>query len=156
MSAAENVNGIEEIRMIGYVAMRNRIILQITQIMMMVVRSLRSLRRGDQMNARQKLKKLKKELAEKKDKDFTWLKQLDGTHGYIWLKVDGIGIKREDPRPYFENNLLEFIEYRQTYIIHIGSMRLECTPMNPEDTLLTINSKEFDATYDKAMKREVK
>lgn len=91
------------------------------------------------MNARQKAKLYKKMLDENnKHKG----------NGYLWLKIDSINIKPEEPMPYYNNDLLIRIPYI-TYQIRIGNMVIECTPMSKEDTLLTINEKEFDKVYDK-------
>lgn len=92
------------------------------------------------MNARQKAKKYKKILDE------------NNKHkgkGYLWLKVDGINVKPEEIMPYYRDNITESISLAITYQIHIGKMVMECTPMCDEDTLLTINEKEFDKVYDK-------
>lgn len=91
------------------------------------------------MNARQKAKLYKKQL----ERD----NELKGK-GYLWLKIDGIDIKPEEPMPYDNNDLLIRIPYT-TYQIRIGHMVMECTPMSKEDTLLTINEKEFNKVYDK-------
>ncbi len=96
------------------------------------------------MNARQKVKKLKKELKKKNQDDIRWIKKVNGHNSFTWLKIDGIGIKREEPQLFYENNLIEYREMLKTYVIQIGSMRFECTPENPEDLLYVINSKEFD------------
>lgn len=95
------------------------------------------------MNARQKAKLYKKKLEQIND--------LKG-NGYLWLKIDGISIKPEEPMPWSNNNLLIPNPFTTTYQIRIGHMVMECTPMYEEDTLLTINEKEFDKVYDKFRK----
>lgn len=93
------------------------------------------------MNARQKAKLYKKMLDENnKHKG----------NGYLWLKIDGIDFKPEEPMPYYDDNIRLLIPIPAiTYQIRIGNMVMECTPMSKEDTLLTINEKEFDKVYDK-------
>ena len=92
------------------------------------------------MNARQKAKLYKKMLDENnKHKG----------NGYLWLKIDGIGIKPEEPMSYYGDSRIRLPIPYNTYQIHIGNMVMECTPMRDEDTLLTINEKEFDKVYDK-------
>ena len=85
------------------------------------------------MNARQKAKKLKKELEDLK---------ADKTNGFMWLKIDGIGIVKEEPQLYFNDKLAYRNQY--AYEIRIGTMRMKCTPMNDEDTLIVIDSKKLD------------
>lgn len=92
------------------------------------------------MNARQKAKLYKKKL----DQD----NKLKGK-GYLWLKIDGIDVKPKETMPYYKDDIVELITLATTYQIHIGNMVMECTPMSKEDTLLTINEKEFDKVYDK-------
>ena len=92
------------------------------------------------MNARQKAKLLKKKL----EQDH----KLKG-NGYLWLKIDSISIKPEEPMPWYNNNLRVLIPYTTTYQIRIGHMIMECTPRSEEDTLFTINEKEFNKVYDK-------
>ena len=93
------------------------------------------------MNARQKAKLYKKKLEQVND--------LKG-NGYLWLKIDGIGIKPEEPMSYYgDSRICIPIPYTTTYQIRIGHMVMECTPMYEEDALLTINEKEFDKVYDK-------
>ena len=85
------------------------------------------------MNARQKAKRLKKELEEMK---------ADKTNGFKWLKIDGISIK-EEPRLWYDNTRYIFNE-PPTYIIRIGQTQAEFTPINPDDTLIIIDSKKLD------------
>ena len=85
------------------------------------------------MNARQKAKKLKKELAELK---------ADRTNGFKWLKIDGISIKREEPRFWYDNNPL-YIREPTTYVIQIGHTQIEVAPNYP-DELIVIDSEKLD------------
>lgn len=87
------------------------------------------------MNARQKAKKLKKELEELK---------ADKTNGFKWLKIDGIGIKREDPSLWYSNTLLVRMCIPNTYEIRIGHTTVEITLEDPEDRLIVIDSKKLD------------
>lgn len=86
------------------------------------------------MNARQKAKKLKKELAELK---------ADRTNGFKWLKIDGISIKREEPRFWYDNNPV-YIREPITYVIRIGHTQVEFAPSYPDDELIVIDSKKLD------------
>jgi hypothetical protein len=87
------------------------------------------------MNARQKAKKLKKELEARK---------ADKTIGFKWLKIDGFRIKGEEPRLWYDNvpMVLKYIPI--TYEIQIGHTTVEFTPEDPEDTLIVIDSKKLD------------
>ena len=87
------------------------------------------------MNARQKAKKLKKELAELK---------ADKTNGLKWLKIDGIRIKREEPRLWYDNTPMVLNYIPITYEIQIGHTAVEITPEDPKDTLIVIDSKKLD------------
>lgn len=86
------------------------------------------------MNARQKAKKLKKEIESLK---------ADRTNGFTWLKIDGIRQKEEPSCLWYDNTSI----YRRlpiTYEVQIGHMRAEFTPESPEDLLITIDSKKLD------------
>jgi hypothetical protein len=87
------------------------------------------------MNARQKAKKLKKELEELK---------ADKTNGCKWLKIDGLGIKREAPNLWYDNTLKFCRRIPNTYEIRIGHTTVEITLENPEDKLIVIDSKKLD------------
>lgn len=87
------------------------------------------------MNARQKAKKLKKELEELK---------ADRTNGNKWLKIDGFGIKREEPRLWYDNTPMVLNYIPNTYEIQIGHTAVEFTPEDPKDTLIVIDSKKLD------------
>lgn len=87
------------------------------------------------MNARQKAKKLKKELAELK---------ADRTNGNKWLKIDGLRIKREEPRLWYDNTPMVLNYIPITYEIRIGHTMVEFTPEDPKDTLIVIDSKKLD------------
>ena len=86
------------------------------------------------MNARQKAKKLKKELAELK---------ADRTNGFTWLKIDGIR-QKEEPSCLWYDNIPIYRRLPITYEVQIGHMRAEFTPESPEDMLITIDSKKLD------------
>lgn len=86
------------------------------------------------MNARQKAKKLKKELEELK---------ADKTNGFKWLKIDGLRIK-EEPRLYYDNIPIMLNYIPVTYEIRIGHTTVEITLEDPEDRLIVIDSKKFD------------
>lgn len=85
------------------------------------------------MNARQKAKKLKKELAELK---------ADRTNGFTWLKIDGIRQKETPSCLWYDN--IPIFRIPITYEVQIGHMRAEFTPESPEDSLITIDSKKLD------------
>lgn len=87
------------------------------------------------MNARQKAKKLKKELEALK---------ADKTYGFKWLKIDGIGIKREEPNLWYDNTLKLCRRIPNTYEIRIGHTQMEFTPNHPDDELIVIDSKKLD------------
>lgn len=87
------------------------------------------------MNARQKAKKLKKELADLK---------ADRTNGFKWLKIDGFRIKEEKPRLWYDNIPMVLNYIPITYEIRIGHMTVEITLEDPEDKLIVIDSKKFD------------
>lgn len=97
------------------------------------------------MNARQKAKKLKKELEELK---------ADRTGGFKWLKIDDIVEKELDP--YFWNSInnhLMFREIPQSYEIQIGAMRATFTPALTNDTLVVIDSSKLDQALNDALER---
>lgn len=86
------------------------------------------------MNARQKAKKLKKELEKIK---------ADKTNGFKWLKIDGFS-RKEEPRLYYDNiPLIHYIPV--TYEIQIGHTTVEITLEDPEDILVVIDSAKLDA-----------
>lgn len=87
------------------------------------------------MNARQKAKKLKKELEELK---------ADKTNGFKWLKIDGVRIKREEPRLYYDNIPVILNYIPNIYEIRIGHTTVEFSLENPEDRLIVIDSKKLD------------
>jgi len=87
------------------------------------------------VNARQKAKKLKKELEELK---------ADKANGFKWLKIDGLRIKREEPRLWYDNTPVIFNYIPVTYEIRIGHTTVEITLEDPEDRLIVIDSKKFD------------
>lgn len=86
------------------------------------------------MNARQKAKKLKKELEELK---------ADKTNGFKWLKIDEFS-QSEEPRLWYDNTpmILKYIPV--TYEIQIGHTTVEVTLEDPEDRLIVIDSKKLD------------
>ena len=86
------------------------------------------------MNARQKAKKLKKELEELK---------ADKTNGFKWLRIDGFRII-EKPRLWYDNTpvILNYIPI--IYEIQIGHTTVEISLEDPEDRLIVIDSKKFD------------
>ena len=94
------------------------------------------------MNARQKAKKLKKELEELKT---------DKTNGFKWLKIDGFRIK-EPSYLYYDN----FSVYRvppTTYEIQIGHTAVEIMLEDPEDLFVVIDSKKLDKEFEEALER---
>lgn len=94
------------------------------------------------MNARQKAKKLKKELEELK---------ADKTNGFKWLKIDGFRIK-EPSYSYYDN----FPIYRvlpTTYEIQIGHTIVEIMLEDPEDLFVVIDSKKLDKALEEALER---
>ena len=86
------------------------------------------------MNARQKSKKLKKELEELK---------ADKTNGFKWLKIDGFRII-EKPRLWYDNTPVVLNYIPVIYEIQIGHTTVEIALENPEDRLIVIDSKKFD------------
>ena len=97
------------------------------------------------MNARQKAKKLKKELEELK---------ADRTGGFKWLKIDNIVEKELDP--YYWNSINNHLMFRAiptTYEIQIGAMRATFTPAITNDTLVVIDSSKLDQAYIDALER---
>lgn len=91
------------------------------------------------MNARQKAKKLKKELE--------FLKQEKAVYGNLWLKVDGYQIEQEDPEydlyPTNEDWSKIYMP-RNVYTVIVGSMRAKFHPISPDDRLIIINSDMLD------------
>lgn len=93
------------------------------------------------MNARQKAKKLKKELAELK---------ADKTNGYKWLKIDDAECKTEDEyNPFCE---IPKILLRKKVIITCGQTKLVGEIVNDGD-LIIVDSKKLDKAYDEARER---
>ncbi len=91
------------------------------------------------MNARQKAKKLKKELEELK---------ADKTNGFKWLKIDGLRIKEENPILWNDNTPTTLIYIPITYEIRIGHTAVEITLEDSEDELIVIDSKKFDGVIE--------
>lgn len=87
------------------------------------------------MNARQKAKKLKKELEELK---------ADKKNGSKWLKIDGIIKIREEPRLWFDNLPIILNYIPNIYEVRIGHTTVEIKLEDPKDRLIVIDSKEFD------------
>lgn len=97
------------------------------------------------MNARQKAKKLKKELEELK---------ADRTGGFKWLKIDNIVEKELDPDYWsWINNHPTLRTIPTTYEIQIGAMRATFTPALTNDTLVVIDSSKLDQAYKNALER---
>lgn len=94
------------------------------------------------MNARQKAKKLKKELEELK---------ADKTNGFTWLRIDGI--RQKEPSYLYYDNFPIYRRLPTTYEIRIGHTTVEITPEDPEDLLITINSKKLDKALEEALER---
>ena len=94
------------------------------------------------MNARQKAKMLKKELAELK---------ADKTNGFTWLRIDGI--RQKEPSWLYYDNTPTYRVLPITYEIQIGHTTVEITPEDPEDLLITIDSKKLDKALEEALKR---
>jgi hypothetical protein len=86
------------------------------------------------LNARQKAKKLKKELEELK---------ADKTNGFKWLKIDGISM-HEKPRLWYDNTPIILNYLPVVYEIRIGHTTVEISLEDPEDRLIVIDSKKFD------------
>ena len=86
------------------------------------------------MNARQKAKKLKKELE--------ILKLEKPVYGDLWLRIDGYQVEQELP----EQDLYLDKAYfpRNVYTIIVGSMRAKLHPMSEEDRLIIIKSDILD------------
>lgn len=93
------------------------------------------------MNARQKIKQLKKELlALKEDKSI---------HGNLWLKIDGFSVEQDFPFPEYElslanENMTKIYFPHNIYTIIVGSMRAKFCPIDPDDKLIIINSEKLD------------
>lgn len=98
---------------------------------------------GDYLNARQKVKKLKKELEALKT---------DKTNGFKWLKIDGLSVKREEPRLWYDNTPMHIRAYPITYVIQIGHTIAEIMLEDPEDKLIVIDSKKLDEAIQERMK----
>lgn len=97
------------------------------------------------MNARQKAKKLKKELEELK---------ADRTGGFKWLKIDNIVEKELDPYYWsWINNHPTLRAIPQSYEIQIGAMRATFTPAITNDTLVVIDSSKLDQALNDALER---
>ena len=90
------------------------------------------------MNARQKAKKLKKELE--------ILKQEKAVYGNLWLKIDGYQVEQEFPpeQEIYLNNEYRIYMPRNVYTVIVGSMRAKFHPVSPEDRLIIINSDMLD------------
>ena len=92
------------------------------------------------MNARQKAKKLKKELEN--------LKQEKAINGNLWLKVDGYQIELEDCPEYnlypTNKDWGEIYISRNVYTVIVGSMRAKFHPLTPDDKLIFIKSDMLD------------
>lgn len=95
------------------------------------------------MNARQKAKKLKKELEEMK---------ADKTNGFKWLKIDEIRIE-EKPRFWYDNTPMILNYIPNTYKIRIGHTTVEITLEDPEDILIVIDSKKLDEAIRESKRR---
>lgn len=94
------------------------------------------------MNARQKAKKLKRELEA--------LKQDKSVYGNLWLRVDGYQVEQEfleqDLYLNYENRNRVYMP-RNVYTVVIGSMRAKFHPINPDDRLIFIKSDTLDKKY---------
>jgi hypothetical protein len=97
------------------------------------------------MNARQKAKKLKKELEKLK---------ADRTGAFKWLKIDGAGVRME-PNEFNYYSDDRIIVQRQIYQFRIGKTVFE-SELASGDELVIIDSEKLDNAYKNAMKmREV-
>lgn len=90
------------------------------------------------MNARQKAKKLKKELE--------LLKQEKAVYGNLWLKIDGYQVEQEFPlqSELYLNNEHRIYIPRNVYTVIVGSMRAKFHPISPDDKLIFIKSDMLD------------
>lgn len=87
------------------------------------------------MNARQKAKKLKKELE--------LLKQEKAVYGNLWLKIDGYQVEQEFPELYLNNEHRLYMP-RNVYTVIIGTMRAKFHPISPDDKMIFIKSDMLD------------
>lgn len=93
------------------------------------------------MNARQKAKRLKKEIEA--------LKEDKSTHGNLWLKIDGFSVEQELPFSECElslanENMTKLYFPRNVYTVIVGSMRAKFCPISPDDRLIIVDSKKLD------------
>ena len=96
------------------------------------------------MNARQKAKKLKKELAELK---------ADKTNGCKWLRVDETYYEPQED--FFYNNFYSdkpLISAHSVFNVRIGKTILKGV-IAYDDEIVTIDSEKLDAVYNDLMKR---
>lgn len=91
------------------------------------------------MNARQKAKQLKKEVAKLRE---------ERKPGSKWLKIDGCGFKQPEPKNY----LTDISPFEETGIfqVRIGQTTLEGI-IHPDDKMITVDDSKIDHALDCAL-----